>query len=54
MKITEKKLKKQALDFAKEKLGGKTTIYRTWSEGELLDEDYMETIEEIKEEYGYF
>lgn len=53
MKITEKKLKKQALDFAKEKLGGKTTIYRTWSEGELLDQDYMETIEEIKEEYGY-
>ena len=42
-----------ALDFAKEKLGGKSTIYRTWSEGELLDEDYMETINEIKEEYGY-
>lgn len=53
MKITEKKLKKQALDFAKEKLGGKTTIYRTWSEGELLDDSYMETINEIKEEYGY-
>lgn len=53
MKITEKKLKKQALDFAKEKLGDKTTIYRTWSEGELLDDSYIETINEIKEEYGY-
>ena len=53
MKITEKELKKQVLDFAKEKLGGKSTIYRTWSKDELLDEDYMETIEEIKEEYGY-
>lgn len=48
MKITEKELKKQVLDFAKEKLGGKSTIYRTWSKDELLDEDYMETIEEIK------
>lgn len=53
MKITEKKLKKQALDFAKEKLDGKTTIYRTWSKDELLDDSYMETINEIKEEYGY-
>lgn len=53
MKITEKKLKKQALDFAKEKLDGKTTIYWTWSKGELLDDSYMETINEIKEEYGY-
>lgn len=53
MKITEKKLKKQALDFAKEKLDDKTTIYRTWSEDELLDDSYMETINEIKEEYGY-
>ena len=53
MKNTEKELKKQVLDFAKEKLGGKLTIYRTWTEGELLDEDYMKTIEEIKEEYDY-
>lgn len=52
MLLTENVLKKELLEFAKTELDGKLTIYRTWSEGELLYEEHMDIIDEIKEEYG--
>ena len=52
MLLTENVLKKELLEFAKTELDGKLTIYRTWSEGELLYKEHMDIIDEIKEEYG--
>lgn len=52
MILTENVLKKELLEFAKTELDDKLTIYRTWSEGELLYEEHMDIIDEIKEEYG--
>ena len=52
MLLTETVLKKELLKFAKTELDDKLTIYRTWSEGELLYEENMDIIDEIKEEYG--
>lgn len=52
MLLTENILKKELLEFAKTELDGKLTIYRTWSEGELLYEENMDIIDEIKDEYG--
>ena len=52
MLLTETVLKKELLKFAKTELDDKLTIYRTWSEGELLYEEGMDIIDEIKEEYG--
>ena len=52
MILTENVLKKELLEFTKTELDGKLTIYRTWSEGELLYEEHMDIIDEIKEEYG--
>ncbi len=52
MILTETVLKKELLEFAKIELDDKLTIYRTWSEGELLYEEHMDIIDEIKEEYG--
>ena len=52
MLLTETVLKKELLEFAKIYLDNKLTIYRTWSEGELLYNEYMDVVYEIKEEYG--
>ena len=52
MLLTERVLKKELLEFAKIYLDNKLTIYRTWSEGELLYDEYMDVVYEIKEEYG--
>ena len=52
MLLTETVLKKELLEFAKTYLDNKLTIYRTWSEGELLYDEYMDVVYEIKEEYG--
>lgn len=52
MILTEAVLKKELLEFAKTELDDKLTIYRTWSEGELIYEEHMDIIDEIKEEYG--
>ena len=52
MILTENVLKKELLKFAKTELNGKLTIYRTWSEGELLYDEHLDIIDEIKEEYG--
>lgn len=52
MLLTETVLKKELLKFAKTELDDKLTIYRTWSEGELLYEEHLDIIDEIKEEYG--
>lgn len=52
MILTEAILKKELLEFAKTELDGKLTIYRTWSEGELLYEENMDIIDEIKDEHG--
>lgn len=52
MLLTETILKKELLEFAKIYLDNKLTIYRTWSEGELLYDEYMDVVYEIKEEYG--
>ena len=52
MLLTETVLKKELLEFAKIYLDNKLTIYRTWSEGELLYDEHLDTIDEIKEEYG--
>lgn len=52
MILTENVLKKELLEFAKIELDDKLTIYRTWSEGELLYEEHIDIIDEIKEEYG--
>lgn len=52
MLLTETVLKKELLEFAKIYLDNKLTIYRTWSESELLYDEYMDVVYEIKEEYG--
>lgn len=52
MLLTETVLKKELLEFAKIYLDNKLTIYRTWLEGELLYDEYMNVVYEIKEEYG--
>lgn len=52
MLLTETVLKKELLKFAKTELDDKLTIYRTWSDSELLYEEDMDIIDEIKEEYG--
>ena len=52
MILTEAVIKKELLEFAKTELDDKLTIYRTWSDGELIYEEHMDIIDEIKEEYG--
>ena len=52
MLLTETVLKKELLKFAKTNLDNKLTIYRTWSDGELIYEEHLDIIDEIKEEYG--
>lgn len=52
MLLTENVLKKELLEFARIELDDKLTIYRTWSDEELLYEEHMDIINEIKEEYG--
>ena len=52
MLLTETVLKKELLKFAKTELDDKLTIYRTWSDGELLYDEHLDIIDEIKEEYG--
>ena len=52
MILTETVLKKELLEFAKTELDDKLTIYRTWSDGELLYDEHLDIIDEIKEEYG--
>lgn len=52
MLLTETVLKKELLKFAKTELDDKLTIYRTWSNGELLYDEHLDIIDKIKEEYG--
>lgn len=52
MILTEAVLKKELLEFARIELDNKLTIHRTWSEDELIHEEQLDIIDEIKEEYG--